>query len=161
MIFIVAAMAQNGVIGNSNKLPWHYPEDLKRFRKLTDCVPIIMGRKTFESIGHPLPNRTNIVVSSRSSLGLENGVALVNDIDQAIRIASLTIHGNIAVIGGAEIYRAFLEKDLIDRIYLTIIPEEVEGDAYFPTDFLTGFTLTEEINSSGLRFQTLERNRLS
>jgi dihydrofolate reductase len=123
-------MAKNRVIGANNTLPWRLPEDLKHFKALTLGHPVVMGRKTFESIGKPLPGRTNIVVT-RSPGFAATGCLVVNSPEAALAVAFAAEGGNEAcVIGGAELYRALLGR--ADCIYLTEIDREVEGDAYFP-----------------------------
>lgn len=130
---IIAAVAQNGVIGRENALPWYLPEDLRYFKRVTLGKPIIMGRKTFESIGKPLPGRTNIVVS-RNPAWQAQGVKRVSCLNEALKLA-----GHIAlidgveeamVIGGAQIYSAAIPA--ADRLYLTEVHASVEGDAVLP-----------------------------
>ncbi len=127
------AMAQNRVIGRNNNLPWYLPEDLKYFKRITMGKPIIMGRKTFESIGKALPGRTNIVVTRNPDYSAE-GVRVVSSLDEARSLSEciVEIDGMIeaVVIGGAEIYR--LAMPFADRLYLTEIHAEVDGDTYFP-----------------------------
>lgn len=139
-IALVAAMSENGAIGNSNHLPWRLAADMKRFRKLTLNHVVIMGRKTYESIGRPLPKRTNIVVSRNPNLALQGACVLVNSLQQAFRLASTA--KKVFVIGGSEIYREAIR--CADELYLTIIyfnqqstPNlnlfvDFEGDAFFP-----------------------------
>ena len=132
MISLVVAMAKNRVIGSQNKLPWSIPEDLKRFREITLGHPIIMGRKTYESIGRPLPKRTNIVVTRDVSARFEGCHAALS-LDEAIEKAhheDIPGRDEVMVIGGGEIYKQALP--LADRIYLTLIGHEVQGEAYFP-----------------------------
>lgn len=120
-------MADSGVIGRDNTLPWHLPEDLKRFKRLTMGKPILMGRKTFESIGKPLPGRENIVVTRDTNYHRE-GVTVVHDLDGALRAA-----GNapeIMVIGGAELFRALLPR--AGRIHLTRVHGNIAGDVMWP-----------------------------
>ena len=130
---LIAAYAQNRVVGIDNKLPWHLPEDLKYFKRCTSGKAIIMGRKTFDSIGRPLPNRTNIVISRNPEFNVD-GVKVVSTLDEAIELAKAVneINGidEIMVIGGATIYE--LTLPLADRLYLTHVHANVEGDAYFP-----------------------------
>ncbi len=130
---LIVAMAQNRTIGVDNKLPWHLPEDLKYFRRITMGKPIIMGRKTHESIGKALPGRTNIVVTRQQGLKFE-GCEIVSNLDDAIGLAEQIglINGmdEAVVIGGAELYA--LALPLTDRIYLTEVQAEVQGDAFFP-----------------------------
>jgi dihydrofolate reductase len=127
MISIIVALSKNKVIGKDNKLPWKLPADLKRFKELTLGKPVIMGRKTFESIGKPLANRLNIVLTSDKNFKAE-GVIAVHSREEAVKAA-----GNaeeIMVIGGASVYKEFLP--LAQRIYLTVVSAEFEGDAFFP-----------------------------
>jgi dihydrofolate reductase len=132
-VALIAAFAQNLVVGINNSLPWHLPEDLKYFKRTTSGKAIIMGRKTYESIGRPLPNRTNIVISRNPDFSAE-GVVMVASIEEAIKHAESvnTINGvdEVMIIGGAAIYQASLP--MADRLYLTHVHANVEGDAYFP-----------------------------
>lgn len=132
-IALVWAMARNGVIGRDNKLPWYLPGDLKYFKRVTTGKPVIMGRKTYDSIGRPLPNRTNIVVTRSSGFSAE-GVRVAGSLDEAFDIAGADAEINgvdeIIVMGGAEIYRQALPH--ADRLYVTQVHADVEGDAYFP-----------------------------
>jgi len=127
MVSLIVAMARNGVIGKDNRLPWHLPEDLKRFKRLTMGHHIIMGRKTYESIGKLLPGRTTVIVS-RSQDYLVPGAIIAHSLEEAIdRCAN---NDEIFVIGGAEIYRAALP--LADRLLITQIDREIAGDTVFP-----------------------------
>jgi len=125
----IVAMSENRTIGKDNKLPWHLPADLKHFKEITTGHYIVMGRKTFESIGKSLPNRTNVVLS-RDSQFIAPGCHVVNTIETAIDMARKDQQAEIFIIGGAEIYRQLLPK--INRLYLTVVHAEVEGDAWFP-----------------------------
>ncbi len=130
MISLIAAVSSNGVIGRNGELPWHFPEDLKRFKQLTLGRPVIMGRKTFESIGKPLPNRLNIVVSRRASYDSSNiGVLVAASVEEAVARAE-SAGGEIFCIGGSEIYRQMMS--IADKIYLTRIEKYFDGDAFFP-----------------------------
>lgn len=126
---IIVAAARNGVIGRNNQLPWHLPQDLKYFKAVTLGKPVIMGRKTYESIGRPLPGRANIVIT-RDLSWCANGVEVVHSFDEALELASGVDVSEVMVIGGAEIYKAALP--VAHRIYLTRIDLEPEGDAFFP-----------------------------
>lgn len=130
---LIVAMAENRVIGINNNLPWHLSEDLKYFRRVTMGKPIIMGRKTFESIGRPLPGRTNIIVSRNPDYQAE-GIKVVHSLKAAKELADniCFIDGmdEAMVIGGAELYEQALPE--ADRIYLTQVHAEVHGDAWFP-----------------------------
>lgn len=124
---IVAAVAENGVIGLDKGIPWHLPADLAHFKTLTMGKPILMGRKTFESIGRPLPGRHNVVVS-RDPLRSFAGCSIVGSFEDALELLKLA--EEVMVIGGAEIYR--LALPLADRLYLTRVHASFEGDTYFP-----------------------------
>mgnify|MGYP003403621138 CR=1 len=126
MITLIAACSSNRVIGKDNTLIWNVPGDLKRFKELTYGNPILMGRKTFDSIGRPLPKRTNIVVTRDNNWSRE-GVFVYNDINEAISEYKNT---NLFVIGGGEIYSSLI--DIADKIELTLIDKEFDGDSYFP-----------------------------
>ncbi len=130
---IIVAQAENRVIGINNKLPWHLSEDLRYFKQVTMAKPIIMGRKTYESIGRPLPGRTNIVIS-RNQAFTAAGVKVVSSLEAAIELAEAqcVIDGaeEAMVIGGSQIYEQALER--ADRLYLTQVHAEVKGDAWFP-----------------------------
>lgn len=126
MLALIVAAAQNGVIGRDNQLPWHLSADLKRFRALTMGHHILMGRKTFESIGRPLPGRTNIVITRQPDFRAE-GVVVVHSLAEALALAA--DDDRIFVVGGAEIYRQALPQ--ADRIYLTIIHQDFEGDTFW------------------------------
>lgn len=130
--FVVAA-ADNRCIGINNALPWHLPEDLKFFKRVTMGKPIIMGRKTFESIGKPLPGRTNIVITNNKNYSA-NGIKVATSLDDALKIAEAItlIDGKeeVMVIGGAGVYALCLPR--ADRLYYTKVHAAVNGDAFFP-----------------------------
>lgn len=130
---IIVAQAQNRVIGINNNLPWHLPEDLRYFKQVTMGKPIIMGRKTFESIGRPLPGRTNIVITRDPDYAPEN-VKVVHSLEAAKELAEsiCMIDGGdeAMIIGGAQIYEQALAE--ADRLYLTQVHADVHGDAWFP-----------------------------
>jgi dihydrofolate reductase len=128
MISIIVAVSENGVIGKEGKLPWYIPEDLKHFKQLTSGNVVIMGRKTYESIGKPLPNRLNIVIT-REKNSVIDGCITVNSIKDAIRKAGTD--KEIFIIGGGEIYKKSLK--FADKVYLTKIHQTIEGDTHFPT----------------------------
>ncbi len=133
MLSLVVAVAENGVIGRDNGLPWRLPGDLQYFKRITMGKPLIMGRKTFESIGRPLPGRTNIVVT-RDPAWTAEGVVVANSLPRAVdlaqEVAATGGAGEVMVIGGAEIYAAALPR--ADRIYLTEVHAAVDGDARLP-----------------------------
>lgn len=127
LLSLIAAKARNGVIGRNNALPWHLPEDLKYFKATTLGHPILMGRKTFESIGRPLPGRTSIVISRNPDWQFA-GCTVVPSIDAALQAAAE--RDEIFVIGGSELYSQTLPR--ADRLYLTEIHADFAGDAHFP-----------------------------
>ena len=127
LVSIIAAMDRNRLIGNNNQLPWHLPADLAHFKKLTIGKPIIMGRKTYESIGRPLPGRTNIVVTRTASFQAE-GVFVANSLQQALEHAASA--DEVMIIGGSAIYELALPR--ADRLYITYVENSYQGDAWFP-----------------------------
>jgi dihydrofolate reductase len=130
---LIVAAAENGVIGRNNALPWRLPEDMRYFKRVTMGKPIVMGRKTFESIGKPLPGRTNIVVTRNPAFqaeGIKVASSLAAALELAQHIALLDGADEVVVIGGAEIYQAALPH--ADRLYLTEVHASVEGDAALP-----------------------------
>ena len=128
-ISIIVAVAENGLIGRDGDLPWRLSEDLKRFKEITMGKPIIMGRKTWESIGRPLPGRPNVVISRDPNYAAD-GVDVVQSVEQALARACELGSDEIMVIGGAEIYRVALSD--AERIYVTEVHSKVEGDTHFP-----------------------------
>ena len=124
---IVVAVAENGVIGNGNQLPWHLPDDLRRFKELTLGKPMVMGRKTYDSIGRPLPGRTSIVVTRQQGLRID-GCVVVSSLAAALDAAGQA--PEVVIIGGAELFRHALSG--VDLIYLTRIHASVPGDTFFP-----------------------------
>ncbi len=130
---MIWAMAENHTIGRNNKLPWHLPNDLKYFKQLTTGKPVIMGRKTYDSIGKPLPNRVNIVITRDSEFSVE-GIKAVHSLDEALDLAEAEclISGSeeVIVMGGEQIYNLCLPK--ADRLYVTFVHADIEGDAHFP-----------------------------
>lgn len=126
-VALVVAMAENGVIGNANRLPWHLPADLKHFKAVTMGKPMLMGRKTFQSIGKALPGRRSLVLTRDRSFAAD-GIELVHSVDEAIRVAGEA--QELMVIGGADVYRSVLP--LASRIYLTRVHAAVAGDTRFP-----------------------------
>jgi dihydrofolate reductase len=138
-ISLIVAMASNRAIGLNNKMPWHLSADLKRFKKITMGSPILMGRKTFESIGHPLPGRTNIVLT-RNPAYTQEGCVIVNDLETAIWTGCRHA-GEIFVIGGADLYQVLLPR--AETIYLTEIKKKFRGDTFFPELDMNGWAETE------------------
>jgi dihydrofolate reductase len=128
MLSIIVAVADNGVIGSGNQLPWRLPDDLKRFKALSLGKPIVMGRKTYDSIGRPLPGRLNIVISRQPGLQIP-GCTVVTSIGEAIATAQPA--PEIVIVGGADIYRQVLPQ--VQVIHLTRVHANVAGDVVFPT----------------------------
>ena len=141
----MSEIKRNRVIGRDNAMPWHLPEDLRYFKAKTLGKPIVMGRKTFDSLGRPLPGRTNIVVSRQADLKLD-GAQVFASIDDALNAARQQAQADgvdeVMVIGGDNLYRQTLER--ADRIYLTRIDSEPEGDAWFPDFDEQAWTLASE-----------------
>lgn len=165
----IAAMARNRVIGVDNKLPWHIPEDFKFFKEKTKGHVLIMGRKTFESLGKPLPNRFHIVITRNDFYKYEDPtVQVVHDLKSAIELAHMLttkfkskFGDEVFVAGGGEIYKQAM--DIVDRIYLTVIDKDFPGDAKFP-EFAEGeFTLTrndQRLEPIPFSFRTYERIKI-
>ncbi|WP_353200687.1 dihydrofolate reductase [Sandarakinorhabdus sp.] len=161
-ITLVVARAKNGVIGLDGKMPWHLSADLKRFKVITVGKPVVMGRKTFESIGKPLPGRQNIVLTRDPDWRAE-GVTIVPNLAEAIVAAGLDprIRGHVMIIGGAEIYA--LALPVATRVELTEIDAEPEGDTFMPAfdpahwAEIARVTHAPEADKPGFAFVTLER----
>lgn len=129
IISIIAAIAENRAIGKDNKLLWHIPEDLKRFKKKTLGHPVVMGRTTFESIGKPLPDRINIIVTRDLNYRME-GCIICHSIEEALKTAEEKDKQEIFIIGGGQIYRQGIKY--ADKLYLTIVKGNFEADTFFP-----------------------------
>lgn len=142
LISIIVAVSENGVIGKNNQLLWRLPDDLKRFKQLTLNHPMIMGRKTFESIGKPLPGRTSIVITQNPDFAFE-GVIVAHSLDDALLKAASLETEEVFVIGGGEIYR--LAMPVTDRLYVTEVHTTIDGDTYFEKPDLALWKETERI----------------
>ena len=160
MITIIVAMGKNREIGADNQLLWHLPKDLKHFKELTSGHPIIMGRKTYESIGKPLPNRTNIVISRKNDQ-FEEGILIVGSIKEALKFAK-KIDENVFIIGGGTIYEQTI--DLADQLEVTLVDAELKADTFFPKIDEKKWLKTNETthqkdekNQFDFSFQTFER----
>ncbi|MFL6549884.1 MAG: dihydrofolate reductase [Povalibacter sp.] len=156
---IVVAAAENGVIGRDNSLPWRLPDDLKRFKEVTMGKPIVMGRKTYDSIGRPLPGRLNIVVSRQADLNIP-GCVVVDSIEAALEAGAPA--PEIMLVGGAQLYRTAMP--LVNKIYLTRVHADVEGDTLFPAldplqwrETIIATHPADERHSSAFTFINLER----
>ncbi|MCL2561297.1 MAG: dihydrofolate reductase [Rikenellaceae bacterium] len=128
MISIIAAVAENGVIGSGNAMPWHISEDFRRFKAITMGHPIVMGRKTFESLGRPLPGRTNVVITHDPAYGVPEGVLVIGSLDEAVALFSAD--EEVFIIGGGEIYRQAMS--MADKLYITRVCAPFDGDTTFP-----------------------------
>ncbi|KQS33464.1 dihydrofolate reductase [Dyadobacter sp. Leaf189] len=139
-IGIVVAVADNGVIGKDNQLLWRLPDDLKRFKQLTLGHPMIMGRKTFESIGKPLPGRTSIVVTRNADFA-SDGIMVVHSLDEALEAARQIENEEAFIIGGGELYKQ--AQSIADRLYVTEVHTEIEGDTHFHVNDPSAWIETE------------------
>jgi dihydrofolate reductase len=160
MITLIVAMGKNREIGKENQLLWHLPKDLKHFKELTSGYPIIMGRKTYESIGKPLPNRTNIVISRKNDW-FEEGILIVGSIKEAVKFAK-KIDEEVFIIGGGNIYEQTI--DLADKLEVTLVDAELGADTFFPKINEKVWQKTneeyhqkDEKNEFDFCFQTFER----
>ena len=160
MITLIVAMGKNREIGKENQLLWHLPKDLKHFKELTSGHPIIMGRKTYESIGKPLPNRTNIVISRKNDW-FEEGILIVGSIKEAVKFAK-KIDEEVFIIGGGNIYEQTI--DLADKLEVTLVDAVLDADTFFPKINEKVWQKTneeyhqkDEKNEFDFCFQTFER----
>lgn len=155
---LIVAMARGGVIGRGNELPWHVPEDLAHFRRVTTGHAIIMGRRTHESIGRPLPKRRNIVVSRQPGLRIE-GCDVVGSLEEGVALARAGGDPMPMVIGGAQLYA--LALPLATHLFITEIDREVEGDTHFPELDRSQFTEVDRhpADTPDVAFITLKRER--
>nr|WP_101297950.1 dihydrofolate reductase [Halegenticoccus soli] len=163
-IALIAAVAANGVIGADGDVPWHYPEDLEHFKETTTGHPVIAGRRTYESIaarlGGPLPNRTNVVLSTRDP-ELPDGAVLAASVDEAVDAAREAAGGDgtVFVIGGATVYEQFLPR--ADRLVLTEIDREFEGDTRFPEWDESGWEEVSRDERGELAFVEYRRRKVA
>lgn len=153
-LVLIAAVSRNGVIGHRGKLPWHIPDDLKHFKALTLDHAIIMGRKTFDSIGRPLPRRRNLVVTRQTDFKPE-GVEVHPSLESALEAAYQGGESSPFVIGGAQLYE--LALPLATRLELTEVHDTVEGDAFFPLLDPLGWRLTGREEHEGFAFASYVR----
>ena len=162
MFSIIVAIGKNREIGKKNKLLWHIPEDLKNFKKITTGKTVIMGRKTFESIGRPLPNRKNIVLSKnqkdvKEDKNKEKGIEIYQNLEDLIRDYKNS-QEEIFIIGGEQIYKEFLQKEQISRLYISYIDfSDCEADAYFPEINYENWKIAEEKKYDNWKFCMYEK----
>jgi dihydrofolate reductase len=150
---IIVAMSRNRVIGINNKLPWYLPEDLKRFRKITSGHPVIMGRRTFESIGRLLPGRENIIITRNQDYKVL-GATIRYSLEEALAPFKSSDE-EVFILGGGEIFK--LAMPLVNRIYLTLIDQDFKGDAYFPeTDFSKYKIIAQEKHTEPMPYQFID-----
>ena len=152
MITVIAAIATNNAIGKDNDLIWHLPADLKRFKKVTTGHYIIMGRNTYESIGKPLPNRTTIIIT-RNKNYFKEGCLIANSLEQAIEMSKE--EAQVFIIGGAQIYKETIAKDLAQQLDITMVHKDFEADVYFPE---IDFKIWKEVAREN--FKADEKNKL-
>ena len=150
MVTIIAAIAKNNALGKNNDLIWHLPADLKRFKRVTSGHYILMGRNTFESIGKPLPNRTSVIIT-RNDDYFKDGCFIANSIEKAIELVG---ENDAFIIGGAQIYKQALEKNVVDQLDITMVHKEFEADVFFPKIDLT---IWEEVSREN--FKADEKNK--
>ena len=157
IISLIAAIGKNNVIGVDNKLPWKLSADLKRFRQITSGKPVIMGRKTFESIGKPLPNRINIILTRDENYKAQ-GCVVVHSAEEALDAAK--DNEEIMIIGGEQIFKEFLPVS--NKMYITFIDKEFEGDSYFPEYNKNEWkeTFREDHNEGGLKYSFVDFERI-
>jgi len=151
---MIVAMDKNGLIGNKGELPWHISEDLKLFKENTIGTSVIMGRKTFESFGKPLPNRDNVVISSKKITA--DGIYSVQGIPDALTLAQ-ELNDDVFIIGGGSIYAQFLPY--IDSLYISFINGDYEGDTYFPDFDPKDFEKVEKLDFKEFTFTIFNRKK--
>ena len=158
---IIVAASENNVIGKDNRLPWHLPADLKYFKNTTWAMPIIMGRRTFESIGKPLPGRHNVVITRNKDYKAE-GTTVVSNLGDAVKAAESNDVNELFIIGGAELFNSTIDQ--AQRIYLTRVHVKIDGDVFFPELDMENWKLVsekhmdaDEKNEFALSFQVWEK----
>lgn len=154
MISIICALGKNNAIGRNNKLLWHIPDDLRNFKKITSGNVIVMGRKTYESIGNPLPNRTNIIIT-RDKKFKADGCLIKHSLDEVLQEAKIYKDKEIFIIGGGQIYEQALPHT--EKLYLTIVDDEPEADTFFP-DYSQFKNIISEENyeQKGIKYKFIE-----
>ncbi len=153
-ISIIAAIGENRELGRRNKLLWHISADLKRFKQLTQGHAVIMGRKTYESLGKPLSNRTNIIITRNDKFSVPDCI-VVHSVKEAIKIAKSLSPGEIFFIGGGEVYRQVLPY--ADKLYLTLVSGRYEADSFFPPyPAFNRMVFEQKGEEKGIRFKWIE-----
>ena len=161
IVSLIVASSRNGVIGRANQLPWRLSKDMKNFKRLTTGNAVVMGRKTYESIGRPLPNRQNVIVTRNEDYTAE-GCDIAHSLGEALK--KCKAHQEVFIIGGAQIYAKALDLKMVNKIYLTTVEADIEGDAYFELDDPEKWLVIEkekheadEKNDYPFKIETLER----
>lgn len=164
MISMIAAMGKNRVIGHGNDMPWHLPKDLAHFKKVTTGHTVIMGRKTYESIGRPLPNRKNVLLTRRKKIDVPGNVTIIRSIETIFKWEEEDPTREYFIIGGGELYKQMISS--ADRLYITEINESFHGDTFFPKIYLDEWEVVSEIteqrdnnNPYDLKFLIYERRK--
>lgn len=158
MVIGIIALARNFAIGKDGKLPWHYPADLKFFKKTTVGNTVVMGFNTWASLGKPLPERLNVVLSRQKTIANQPNVLLLRSKEEVLALGNF-LKGDVFIIGGAKTYQEF--ADCIEKWIVTEIPQTIENaDAFMPTDFLNGFNLLKTVVlEENLQVKVLVKNR--
>lgn len=156
-ISIIAALSNDGALGKNNKLLWHIPEDMKRFKNITTGHPIIMGRKTYDSLGRLLPHRTNIIVTRNTSFSIE-GAVVVGSLEEALKKAREIENEEVFVIGGGQIFKEAMP--VTDKLYLTLVEGDHEADTFFPEyNEFKKIIFEKEGISEGYKYKFVELER--
>lgn len=154
---IIVAIAKNYAIGKDNKIPWHISEDFKRFKRLTKGHPVVMGKNTYISLPiKPLPERTNIVVCFKDDSWKAEGITIKHSLKEAIEYAH-TLDNTVYIIGGASIYKQAIEEELANKLEITQLDKEYEGDTFFPVIDTNTWTIVNEEKKDGYSFITYLR----
>lgn len=154
---IIVAIAKNHAIGKDNKIPWHISEDFKRFKRLTKGHPVVMGKNTYLSLPiKPLPERTNIVVCFKDDSWKAEGITIKHSLKEAIEYAH-TLDNTVYIIGGASIYKQAIEEELANKLEITQLDKEYEGDTFFPVIDTNTWTIVNEEKKDGYSFITYLR----
>ena len=154
---IIVAIAKNYAIGKDNKIPWHISEDFKRFKRLTKGHPVVMGKNTYISLPiKPLPERTNIVVCFKDDSWKAEGITIKHSLKEAIEYAH-TLDNTVYIIGGASIYKQAIEQELANKLEITQLDKEYEGDTFFPVIDTNTWTIVNEEKKDGYSFITYLR----
>lgn len=158
MISIIAAMDEKRGLGRNNQMAWNIPGELKRFKEITTPHPIIMGRKTFESIGRVLPGRLNIIITRNPDFKVD-GAVVVSSIEEAIKKAEEIDKNEVFIIGGGQIFKEAIEKNLVDKMYLTLVEGDYQADTFFPDYSNFKIIKSDKGEAGGFKYSFLELAR--